>query len=973
MSILDKRREENPDKLIFGNLNINSVYPKFDQMKFSLQGKVDILILTETKLDESFPTTQFLIEGYSKPFRLDRNRNGGGLLVYIREDIPSKELKSHTLAEDIEGIFIEINLRKCKWLLFATYHPPSQCDKYFFDQVSRGLDIYSTSYDKFVLIGDFNAEESEEIFSYFLKCHNASNIVKEKTCLKSLDNPSCIDLIITNKPGCFQNTVVTTTGLSDCHKFVTTVLKASFKKALPKEIFYRDYKSFDKEVFQNELYLKLNNGLNIKEYDLFEKIFLELLDEHAPIKKKFLRANNAPYMTKALRKAIMKRSELKSKYFKNQSTDDFKLYKKHKNYCSKLYKKERKRYYNSMNLTNLNDNRRFWKTVKPFLSDKGSHTSKINLVNNEEVISDEIALAETFSKFYENTVKNLGISEEIHTSSNFKSSDPVDIAISKYRYHPSILKIKEFVGDNTPKFQFSEINLENIVKEIRKLNISKKGTFKNISPKSLLETLDVSGPILLNIWNEGILKDCIYPNKLKLADVSPVFKKENPLLAKNYRPVSVLPTVTKIFEKIMQNQLNKHINRFLSPFLCGYRTGFSTQTALLLLIEKWKTMLDNKGYTGAILMDLSKAFDTINYELLVAKLNVYGFSNEALKLILSYLRNRKQRVKVNTTFSSWVDLICGVPQGSVLGPILFNIFLNDLFFFLNDINICNFADDTTPFVCDLSLTEVVNKLEANSEIAVKWFKDNCMKLNSDKCHLLMGGYKHEHIWAQIDKDKIWESNEVKLLGVTIDNNLKFDSHINKICVKANQKLSVLSRMRNVLTFEQRRVVFKSFFESQFKYCPLIWMFCSRKANNKINKLHERALRIVYEDNISTFEELLEKDNSFSIHHQNIQTAAIEMYKYHYNVSESSFYDVFQSTRNSYNLRSQSDLEIPSVNTENFGKNSLKYFGPIIWNSVPARLRNIENLSEFKKEIRKWRFDDCPCRLCKNFIGNVGFI
>ena len=257
MSILDKQREENPDKLIFGNLNINSVYPKFDQMKFSLQGRVNILILTETKLDESFPTTQFLIEGYSKPFRLDRNRNGGGLLVYIREDIPSKELKSHTLAEDIEGIFIEINLRKCKWLLFATYHPPSQYDKYFFDQVSRGLDIYSTSCDKFALIGDFNAEESEEIFSYFLKCHNASNIVKEKTCLKGLDNPSCIDLIITNKPGCFQNTVVTTTGLSDCHKFVTTVLKASFKKALPKEIFYRDYKSFDKQVFQNELYLNL--------------------------------------------------------------------------------------------------------------------------------------------------------------------------------------------------------------------------------------------------------------------------------------------------------------------------------------------------------------------------------------------------------------------------------------------------------------------------------------------------------------------------------------------------------------------------------------------------------------------------------------------------------------------------------------------------------------------------------------------
>ena len=121
---------------------------------------------------------------------------------------------------------------------------------------------------------------------------------------------------------------------------------------------------------------------------------------------------------------------------------------------------------------------------------------------------------------------------------------------------------------------------------------------------------------------------------------------------------------------------------------------------------------------------------------------------------------------------------------------------------------------------------------------------NYMKLNSDKCHLLLSGFKYEHIWAQIGKDKIWEDSEAKLLGVTIDNNLKFDCHINNICTKANQKLSILSRMRKVLSVKQRRIVFKSFFESQFKSCPLIWMFCSRKANTRINKLHERALRIV---------------------------------------------------------------------------------------------------------------------------------
>ena len=185
------------------------------------------------------------------------------------------------------------------------------------------------------MIGDSNAEESEDTLAYFLNCHNASNIVRDKTCFKSLNNPSCIciDLIITNKPGCFQITITTSIGLSDCHKFVKTILKASFKKALPKEQFNRDFKHFNDENFKNELHTKLG-GL-VKDCDLFEKTFLELLDEHAPVKIKFLRAFYALYMTKAIRKAIMKRSELKSKYYENQTAHDFEFYKKKQKNCTK--------------------------------------------------------------------------------------------------------------------------------------------------------------------------------------------------------------------------------------------------------------------------------------------------------------------------------------------------------------------------------------------------------------------------------------------------------------------------------------------------------------------------------------------------------------------------------------------------------------------------------------------------------------
>ena len=190
-----------------------------------------------------------------------------------------------------------------------------------------------------MLVGDFNADESEPCLSQFLFEMNAKNIVKEPTCFKSLSNPSCIDLVITNSFSNFQNTKAISTGLSDFHKMVASVLKHNFHRSAPKELVYRDYKTFDRVIFKRELEDKLNQQVN--EYKHFEQIFLEILNIHAPIKKKLLRANHVPYMTKALRKAIMKRSELESKYVKNKTSENLKSYKKQRNFCSKLYKKEK--------------------------------------------------------------------------------------------------------------------------------------------------------------------------------------------------------------------------------------------------------------------------------------------------------------------------------------------------------------------------------------------------------------------------------------------------------------------------------------------------------------------------------------------------------------------------------------------------------------------------------------------------------
>ena len=339
-SKLDKIRTKNFDRLIIGNLNINSLSSKFDQLKLLIQGKVGILIITGTKLDDSSPTDQFIISGYSKLYRLDRNRNGGRIIIYIREDIPSKQINLLKLPDDIENIFIEVNLYKTKWLMCGCYHPPNQNDQYFFNNLGSALYKYSQDYERFLLIGDFNAEDTEPCLSEFLYEHNSENIVKDKTCFKSLNNPSCIDLFLTNFPSSFQNTCTITTGLSDFHKMVITVTKMTFHKNPPKEIYYRDYKKFNQDIFKEELANELYECDSC--YNNFEEIFLNVLNKHAPLKKKFLRANHPPYMTKALRKAIMRRSQLQTKYFKNKSENNYLAFKKQRNFCSKLYKKKGK-------------------------------------------------------------------------------------------------------------------------------------------------------------------------------------------------------------------------------------------------------------------------------------------------------------------------------------------------------------------------------------------------------------------------------------------------------------------------------------------------------------------------------------------------------------------------------------------------------------------------------------------------------
>ena len=372
--------------------------------------------------------------------------------------------------------------------------------------------------------------------------------------------------------------------------------------------------------------------------------------------------------------------------------------------------------------------------------------------------------------------------------------------------------------------------------------------------------------------------------------------------------------------------------------------------------------MDKGGAFGALLTDLSKAFDCLSHELLIAKLDAYGFDKRSLVLIYNYLSNRKQRVKIDDSYSSWSEILYGVPQGSILGPLLFNIFICDMFYFMEDFEIANYADDSTPFSAKINHELVVEELEVSSSVLFTWLRNNYMKANTHKSHLLLSG--NIDLNANIDGNVIESEDSQVLLGITIDSNLSFNTHINNLCKKASAKLNALARISGYMNLPKRRMIMKSFITSQFGYCPLIWMFHSRAVNNKFNSIHERALRITYNDSKSTFEELLSKDNSVSIHLRNLQALATEMYRIKNDMAPELLNALFQNRTLPYNLRTNSSFSVRQVHSAYHGTESLSFLGPKIWELVPEDIKQSESLEIFKNKIKKWVPLKCPCRLCR---------
>ena len=948
---------QHPDNPLLSYVNVNSIRNKLDSLTSIALENVDILCVAESKLDSSFPNALFSVQDFKCPIRLDVSNMSGGLLLFIRESLSTRLLKCPNIPFDIQCISIELNMHNRKWLIMFVYRNPKQDLNYFLDELANIMDFYSRNYENFIIVGDFNETCLNTKLSSFMTTQSLKSLITTPTCFKS-DDGRCIDLILTNRPSFFQKSNTFETGVSDHHHLIYTMLKSRYIREPPKMVRYRNYRNFSSTKFETDLVSALSET-QTGDFSSFTKTIEDVLNTHAPYKSKVLRGNHKPHITKAMRKAIMLRSFYKNRFNKTKDQVFYDLYKKQRNAVVSMNKKAKRSFFHSLS----KNSKEFWSNAKPFFSSKTKSKEKISLLEGDKHVSDDSQLASIFNNYYVNIVKELNIVPWDQSDNNKKvdTNDDIESIISYFHNHPSILEIQsQNYAQNT--FSFSHIEPQTVYRTIKNLN-RRKAVSGSIPIKIIQDYIEILYIPLTDCLNNSIL-DTTFPSALKLSRVSPIYKNGEKTCKTNYRPISVLPVFSKVYERILHDQLSSHFEKIFSPKLCGFRKGHSTQHALLNMLNEWYQTLDNSGIVGTILMDLSKAFDSLNHDLLIAKLAAYGVDPYCLKFLRSYLSNRFQRTKIGSSFSEWLEVLLGVPQGSILGPLLFNIFINDLLIVFERF-ICNFADDNTIFSCGESTEEVISHLKSLLHEALKWFSANMLVVNPKKFQMMFLGCPSVDIQIKINNDiTLHALDTVKLLGVTIDNKLSFKTHVANLCQKATQSIRSFNRIRRYLNVDQCLLLLNSYILSAFSYAPILWMFGSKSSSKAINDIHKRALRIVYGTSNGTLHDLLKTNNLVRIHELHLRQLLCEIFKIMNMLNPPVTRDLFKVKDVTYTLRINNLVIVPKVKTTSFGTNTFRFRGSLLWNSLPDNLKLAESVNQFKVSLKNCELTRfCTCNQC----------
>ena len=942
------------------HINVQSLPSKIEDLKILLENltekghSIDLLLVCETFLtDEKVNSCQ--IDNYTLVETHRSHRRGGGVAIYINKKIKFEERLDLQIFIDghIESQFIEIVLNKKPVIIGELYRVPSSDLDSFFEKYTTLLEKINSENKTLILGTDQNIDylkiHEHVKTANFLDLNLSSGLLPMITRPTRITYKSAtlIDNIYTNDVNHVRSAIL----LSDISDHLPCCMFFGKKtKHVPLKVTTR--KLNDKKILNIKNHLshidwECIEHLNTDQaYGSFMQEMTNALDIYAPKRVITVSPKNVirdEWMTNGL----LKSSKTCNRLYKQQiglSKDSlkYKNYAEYRNEYNSLKRNAKKSYYSARIEEFRNDSKKLWGLINKAICKSRNRLdlpTKIKNINDLYIYGSK-EIANAFCSFFTNVGPDLASS----------------IPTAKKLYNDYVKDI----SCNTSLFMSPTDHVEvyKIISQLKNKTSSGYDEINNILIKQLGEVVSVP---LSKIFNKSIAEGT-FPKEMKLADIVPIYKSKDRLSCTNYRPVSLLPVVSKVLERIIYKRLYHHLltNDLLYNSQYGFRNKHSTANAVTEFVGKVLYGFEREECTLGVFLDLSKAFDTIDHAILLDKLEKYGIRGLANSWFKSYLGNRWQQVKyTNKTRSDPLPVRCGVPQGSVLGPLLFILYTNDIYMCLKSCSCILFADDTTVYITGKDQAHISKLMMEDMAELTDWFRANKLSLNLNKTNAIFfrpkGVQLNHGSYLKFGDEVIEFVSETKFLGITIDEHLTWLKQITKVRLKISSALFMLRNVRNLVSSEIKRMLYMSLLNSHIVYGLLIWGPMSAAGErSKIYKQQKKAVRIIHSAKFNAHASpLFKKYEILTINDLISLELGKFMFSYVHGDLPRPLLSLFESNSefHSYNTRGKHFASTPKFKNGLTGKSYLVK-GPSIWTSLAYDLKNSTSIKNFAKKHRE---------------------
>jgi predicted ester cyclase len=897
------------------------------------------------------------IKGYNNVNATSHSRHTGGVSIYIRDDITFESVCCISDSPRWWLCGVKIKTDRGFYRIFTVYRSPSHSVNDFLKFFGDWLEENDDTRCKTVIVGDFNVNlnsksEACRQMKDVYQLRGYKQLVKFNTRV-SKNSESLIDYVLSDAP----NVTVTHPKRNKIGDHETIKIQCDMFKSQSKTsrvISMQDWKNFDFETLNSILKTQLpllHSDASVEEKanylsDLLDNTVEELLS-HKVI---YLNGRiNQPWYTPEMERQHSARGAASAAHHNaagrcsTEVRDElWKTFTKERNKYTQLLEQGERQFLNDKIDCKKNEPKAAWKTLKTFVSEQT--TRKNNIVNANFDATFNESTENNFNQFYVKSVES--IVESIPAASFTE---------------------KQLITEVTQvecKFKFKQIEMSELVNIVK--NLKSTAVPNNVSLNVLLNILETIQIYLLDIINNVIIDGC-YPSVWKTSKVIPIPKVKTPKDPQDFRPINILPLFEKILEIVLQKQILKYLkeNSILYEMQSGFRENHSCESAIQYILGTWRKMAEDGKVTIAVFLDFKRAFETIDRELLLCKLKKYGFSDCSVKLLSSYLSDRKQYVYANNKKSDNIDVNIGVPQGSVLGPLLFILYINDLPLQLKNMLVKIFADDTLLSISGHSYRETAILMNRALEIVAAWLKIYKVKLNTSKSKYMViakSKYKLTSLTndmkttpLEIESQFLERVEVFKYLGVMIDCCLKFDEHVSYVIKKAGKKVMYLGRLRNKLSMSTKKLIYNCIVAPHLDYCATVLWRTSEENLDKLQVLQNYAMRSILNCRRRASKRFMLRKIGWLDVRQKIELNVCVMIKKILSGELPSYLseDVqFASNIHNYPTRNSENLYIPTVASD-FCAKSLSHSGFQFYNTLPTHVKNVSKTNAFKQECMKY--------------------